>query len=161
VARLNGSGNVAILEGVLGSEVANARKTGFMSALRAAPGIKLVASQTANYEREQGLNVFRNILQSHPDLDALFAANDEMALGAVQAIQEMGYKRKVVIVGFDAIPEALKAIDEGKMAGTIEQQPAEMGKAAIETTLAILDGKPVAKEIMIPVRLVTKESLHE
>ena len=97
--KLGGKGNVVELTGVPGTDAARDRSKGFLEAMAAAPGLKVVASQTANFDRTQGLNVMENILQAHPDIDAVFAANDEMALGAAKAILEA--KRKIVVVGFD------------------------------------------------------------
>lgn len=152
---LEGKGQVAMLEGVLGSDVANARKRGFLEGLAEFPGLRLVASQTANYSREQGLNVFQNMLEANPKLDALFAANDEMALGAVRALQESRIRRKIVIVGFDATADALAAVQKGEMAATIQQQPKEMGRIAVDLATHIMQSQVAPPETMVPVKLVT------
>lgn len=155
---LQGRGQVAMLEGVLGSDVANARKLGFTEALAKFPDIHLVASQTANYSREQGLNVFQNILLANPKLDAVFAANDEMALGAVKALQESKSSKKLLIVGFDATADGLAAVKSGQMAATIQQQPKEMGRIAIELALQLMQGKTVPSETMVPVQLISLQT---
>lgn len=154
---LQGRGQVAMLEGVLGSDVANARKHGFLEALAQFPGLRLVASQTANYSREQGLNVFQNMLLANPRLDAVFAANDEMALGAVKALQESRTQRKVLIVGFDATADGVAAVQSGEMAATVQQQPKEMGRIAIELALQLMQGKSVPPDTMVPVKLISRQ----
>jgi len=155
---LQGRGQVAMLEGVLGSDVANARKRGFTEALEKFPGIRLVASQTANYSREQGLNVFQNILIANPNLDAVFAANDEMALGAVKALQESKTSKKILIVGFDATADGLAAVKRGEMAATVQQQPKEMGRIAIDLAMQLMQGKTVPADTMVPVKLISHQA---
>ena len=108
VARwLGGQGEVAVLEGIPGHESTDQRRQGFAAALAAHPGLRIVASQTASSERAQGFNVSQNILQAHPDLRAIFGANDEMALGALEAVAAAGRSESVKVVGFDASPDAL------------------------------------------------------
>jgi ABC-type sugar transport system substrate-binding protein len=153
---LNGHGQVAMLEGVVGSDVANARKQGFVDGLKAFPNIRLVASQTANYSRDQAVDVFRAILQANPSLDGVFAANDEMALGAIKALSDTQSPKKIVIVGFDATADGLKAIENGTLAATIQQQPKEMGRTAIDLAVKITSGQPIADKNTIPVSLVKK-----
>lgn len=150
--RLGTSGTVAILEGVSGVEAAIQRKEGFLEAIKTHPGIKLVASQPADWEREKGLNVFQGIFQANPNLGALFACNDEMALGALRALKE---PRKTLVVGFDATKDALDAIKEGKMDATVAQQPSEMGRVGIRTAVAILKGEKIEPVILTDLRLET------
>jgi ribose transport system substrate-binding protein len=100
-----GKATVAILEGIPGHETSDSRMRGFKDAIKASPGIKVVASQTANWERDQGFNVFQNMLQAHPGIDTLFACNDMMALGAVEAIQAAGRTGKVRVIGFDDVAD--------------------------------------------------------
>ncbi|MCJ7802812.1 MAG: substrate-binding domain-containing protein, partial [Candidatus Marinimicrobia bacterium] len=123
------------------------------------PEINLVATQTANWERDQGYNVFQNILQSHPDIQALFACNDMMALGAVEAIAAMGKTDKIIVVGFDAITDARQAITEGRMSASIAQHPYEMGQVALEKAWELLQGKSIPTEIPVKIELITAESL--
>src|SRR5215510_3351567 len=113
VKKLGGKGKVAILEGIPGHETGDSRLKGFHQAVAGSPGIEIVSSQTANWERDQGYNVFQNVLQSHPDVQALFACSDLMALGAVEAIAAAGKTGKVTIVGFDAFSEAREAVKKG------------------------------------------------
>src|SRR5207247_2835535 len=104
----------------------------FRDAIKETPEIQIVASQTPNWERDQGFNVFQNILQSHPDVQAVFACSDLMALGAVEAIAAAKKTGQIVVVGFDALAEARKAVEQGTMEATVAQSPATMGELAVE-----------------------------
>lgn len=128
---LGGKGKVVELEGIVGTSAARDRGKGFEEAIAKYPGIKLVAKQTANFNRAEGLIVMENILQAHPDIDAVFAQNDEMALGAIEAIKAAGLLGKIYVVGFDAIDDAVEAVKKGEMAATIAQQPYKMGELAV------------------------------
>lgn len=152
--RLEGRGRVAVLEGIPGHETGDARLTGFREALAATPGITIVASQTANWERDQAFNVTQNLLQAHPDLTAIFACNDVMALGAVEAIAAAGRSDRITVVGFDAQDDARAAIAAGRMAATIAQNPREMGRMAMRTAAMVLRGEAVPAEQPVPIALV-------
>lgn len=154
VERLGGQGRVAVLEGIAGHETGDARVRGFREALQGHPGITVVASQPANWERDQGYTVFQNILQANPTVNALFAANDLMALGAVEAIAAAGKTGKVTVIGFDAQDEARAAVKAGKMAATIAQNPALMGRTAVERAVALLKGESVPADIGVSIELV-------
>jgi ribose transport system substrate-binding protein len=160
IEEIGGSGNVAQLEGIAGTSAAQDRGEGCQQALDAA-GIELVATQTANFDREEGLSVAQNIFQANPDLDGLFAQNDEMALGAVEAAREAGILEDLVIVGFDAVDDALAAIEAGDMEGTIAQQPAEMGRLSVEGAAAIAGGEEVEEDQPVEVVLVTQGNVGE
>src|SRR5215213_9005264 len=135
-----GKARVGILEGIPGHETGDSRLRGFRDAVKDAPGITVVASQPANWERDQGFNVFQNMLQAHPEIDTVFAASDLMALGAVEAIAAAGKTGKIKVIGFDALEDAKKAIAEGKMSASVAQFPYEMGKAAVESAVKVLAG---------------------
>src|SRR5206468_183873 len=120
------------------------------------PGIEIVSSQTANWERDQGYNVFQNMLQAHPDIQALFACSDLMALGAVEAIAAAGKTGKIIVVGFDAFSEAREAVNKGTMDATIAQSPSEMGKTAVENAWKVLKGEKIQEDVSLKVELVTK-----
>src|SRR5207344_748302 len=113
-------------------ETGDSRLRGFHEAIEAASGVSIVASQTANWERDQGFTVFQNMLQAHPDIDALFACSDLMALGAVEAIAAAGKTGKIQVIGFDALDDARKAIAAGTMLASVAQFSSEMGKLAVE-----------------------------
>lgn len=153
---LGGQGRVAVVEGIPGHETGDSRLRGFREVIAQHPGISIVASQTANWERDQAFNVTQNMLQSHSDLQAIFAANDMMALGAVEAIAAAGRTGDVLVVGFDALDEARQAIREGRMAATIAQNPRDMGRLAIESAWSILHGDAVPAEQPVGIELVTE-----
>jgi ribose transport system substrate-binding protein len=155
--KLSGKGKVAILEGIPGHETGDSRLKGFREVMAKHPGIQIVSSQTANWERDQGFNVFQNMLQAHPDIQALFACSDLMALGAVEAIAAAGKTGKIIIVGFDAFSEAREAVNKGTMHGTVAQSPYEMGKTAVENAVKILQGEKIQEDISLGVQLVTKQ----
>ena len=156
VEQSHGQARVAILEGIPGHDTGDQRLRGFRDGIRDAPGVTIVASQTANWERDQGFNVFQNMLQAHPDIDTLFSCNDVMALGAVEAIRAAGKTGSIRVVGFDAIDDARKAIAEGTMAASVAQSPSEMGRIAVENALHALRGEPVPPEATVRIELVTK-----
>ena len=157
--RLGGKGKVAVLEGIPGHETGDSRLRGFRDAIKATPEIQIVASQTANWERDQGFNVFQNILQSHPDIQAVFACSDLMALGAVEAIAAAKKTGQILVVGFDALAEARKAVEQGTMEATVAQSPATMGELAVENAYRLLKGEQIKPEITVPIKLITKENV--
>lgn len=149
---LGGKGKVVELEGIPGSSAARDRGAGFNAAIKACPGVKVVARQTANFDRAQGLSVMENVLQAQPAIDAVFAHNDEMALGALQAIKAS--KRPIKVIGFDATDDAVKAVEGCEMAATVAQQPSEMGRLAVEKAAAVAKGGKIpASTEFIPVAL--------
>jgi ribose transport system substrate-binding protein len=158
--RLVSSGNVAQLEGIPGTDPARDRGKGFEDAINAQDAVKLVASQTANFDRAEGLNVTENILQANPDIAGIFAQNDEMALGAVQALGSSAGD-KVKIVGFDATQDGLNAIQNGTMNATVAQQPGMIGSLGVETAMSVIDGETVEQNIPVEVQLVTQENVSD
>jgi ribose transport system substrate-binding protein len=152
-----GKARVGILEGIPGHETGDSRLRGFRDAIASSPGITVAASQPANWERDQGFNVFQNMLQAHADIDTVFAASDLMALGAIEAIAAAGRTEKIRVVGFDALDDAKKAIEAGTMAATVAQFPYEMGKAAVESAVKILAGEKLPGDIMVKLEMVTKQ----
>ena len=150
---LGGKGKLSELEGIPGSSAARDRGKGFNDELKSkCAGVTVSARQTANFDRAQGLTVMENILQAQPRLDAVFAHNDEMALGAVQAIKSS--KRKIKVVGFDATDDAVKAVHACDMAATVAQQPKEMGRLAVEKAAELAKGGKAPEQTeFIPVAL--------
>lgn len=154
MVKLIGDGaKVAELEGVLGASATIDRGEGFHQAANAA-NFDIVARQTANFNRAEGLNVTENILQAHPDIVGIFAHNDEMALGAAKAVASSG--KDIVIVGFDATDDGLAAVKDGSMAGTVAQQPGLMGKQAVDVALDLINGKTVPASLPVEVALITE-----
>ncbi len=156
VSSSGGKARVGILEGIPGHETGDSRLRGFRDAVARAPGIAIVASQPANWERDQGFNVFQNMLQAHRDIDTVFAASDLMALGAIEAIAAAGRTGTIRVVGFDALDDAKKAVEAGTMAATVAQFPYEMGKAAVESAVKILAGEKLPPDIMVKLEMVTR-----
>ncbi len=154
-----GRANVAVLEGIPGHETGDSRLRGFREAVRAAPGVRIVASQTANWERDQGYSVFQNMLQAHPEIDSVFACNDMMALGAAEAMAAAGPTGTIRVIGFDAVEDARKAIAEGALAASIAQFPSEMGRLAVETAVKLMRGEKVPADQRTKIGLVTRETL--
>lgn len=153
-----GKARVGILEGVPGHETGDSRVRGFRDAVKDTPGITIVASQTANFERDQGFTVFQNMLQANPDMDLLFAANDLMALGAIEAIAAAGKTGRVRVIGFDALDDAKTAMAAGTMDASVAQFPYEMGKTAVESAVKILNGEKPPSEILVKLEMVTKDT---
>ncbi|MCL4178985.1 MAG: sugar ABC transporter substrate-binding protein [Verrucomicrobia bacterium] len=147
---------VALLEGIPGHETADSRLRGFRDAVEGVAHVRIVASQTANAERDQGFNVTQNLLQAQRDLNAIFAGNDLMALGAVEAVAAAGRTERVKIIGFDAIDEARKEIAAGRMEASVAQNPAEMGRLAVRHALEALEGGTLPPFIPVKIELITR-----
>lgn len=143
---------VAELEGIPGSSAARERGEGFNNI--AEDSLDVVAKQTANFDRAEGLTVMENILQGNSDIEGVFAHNDEMALGALEAIEAAG--EDIVIIGFDATTDAVEAVGEDRMAGTVAQQPTIIGYEALEAANSVLNGEDVEDFIPVDLELITK-----
>jgi ribose transport system substrate-binding protein len=154
-----GKAHVGLLEGIPGHETGDSRLKGFHDAIKDSPGVKVVASQTANWERDQGFSVFQNMLQAHPEIDALFACSDMMALGAIEAIAAAGKTGKIRVIGFDAVDDARKAIEAGTLLASVAQFPSEMGRLAVEDAVALIRGGRPPAERKVRIELVTKATL--
>ena len=144
--------DIAELQGSQGASATTDRGKGFHEAVDGKANV--VASVTANFKREEGRIATENILRANPKVKGIFAHNDEMALGAVDAVSAAG--KDIVIVGFDAIDEAIAAVKEGRMAATVAQMPAKMGKTAVQTAIKLMNGEKVPSSIPITVMLITK-----
>jgi ribose transport system substrate-binding protein len=152
---LDGKGKVVELEGITGTSSARERGQGFNEVMDGYPDIEVVARQTADYDRAKGLSVFENILEAQPEINGVFAHNDEMILGAIEAAEAAGRAGEMVFVGFDAIDDAVAAVEEGKLAATIAQQPSEMGRLGVEVSVKYLTGETVEAYIPVDLALVT------
>ena len=142
------------LEGTAGSSATRDRGQGFDDGIRK-NGFNLVAKQSADFDRTKGLTVMENIIQSKGDIDAVFAQNDEMALGAQKALEAANMK-DVLIVGFDATDDAVDAVKQGKMAATVAQQPLLIGETAVNAVHKVLSGEKIADYIPVELKLITK-----
>lgn len=143
--------DVAELEGIAGSSAARERGEGFNNV--AADALNIVTAQTANFNRAEGLTVMENILQGNPDLTGVFAHNDEMALGALEAADSAG-RDDLIIVGFDATDDAVAAVEDGRLAGTVAQQPLLIGQYALDAALQVANGEEVEDFIPVDLELV-------
>ncbi len=154
---------VAMLIGIPGASAARDRGKGFTDAVADTSintkGAKLVAQQVANFKRDEALNVMQNILTANPDLAGVFAQNDEMALGAVQAIKAKGLTGKVFVVGVDGIDDAKAAIKAGEMLATVAQQPDVMGQLAVEAAIKLTKGQTVDSKQDVPLKVLTKDNV--
>jgi len=154
---LDGVGKVVILEGIPGAPSARERQEGFLQVIELFLDIEVLSSITAHYAREEGATVMEDLLQAHPEIDAVYAHNDEMALGAVRAIEAAG-RTGIKVFGFDAIPDALDAIEAGTMVATIKQQPDLQMRMAVETAWDVIQGTPLGEIpplVYIPMVLIT------
>lgn len=157
---LESDDEVVVLEGVPGASSAIDRHEGFLNAIE--DSVNIVASQTANYDRTEALTVTENLLQAHPNIRAIVAANDEMALGAIEAVNGANLTpgEDILITGFDANDDAITAVEEGTMLLTVEQRPDLMGGIAVETALSLFEGEDVDSEIPSDVTILDAETLE-
>lgn len=153
VKELGEKAKVVELEGVSGASATRERGKGFHNI--ADKQLDVLTSQTAEFDRTKGLNVMENILQGNNDVQAVFAHNDEMALGAIEAIKAAG--KDIIVIGFDGNDDALKAVEKGELKATIAQQPALIGEKAVNAAEKVLKGDKVDDTISVPLKLVTKE----
>lgn len=146
------------LSGTPGASSTIDRGKGFDNAAK--DTLDVLSSQSANFDRATALNTTQNMLQANKDVQAIFAQNDEMALGAAQAVKAAGLSG-VIIVGIDGQPDAQEAIKEGTLTATVAQQPAKMGEIALQAAIDHFEGKDVEKTTVSPIFLVTKENVGE
>ena len=156
--KLGGTGKIVILQGQAGTSAARERAEGFAKGLKAYPGIKVLAQQPADFDRTKGLDVMSNLLQAHPDVQGVIAANDEMALGAIKALGSKAGK-SVSVVGFDGTPDGLTAVKQGTLYASVAQQPSQLGRIAVDNALRAAQGKKVETTVKVPVKVVTKENV--
>ncbi len=154
-------GQVAIVEGKAGNPSGQDRKEGFQEAIEAAGTFQVVASQPADWDGPKALDVATNILQANPDIVGIYAANDTMALGVVEAVRAAGKQDQVLVIGTDAVPAALSAVQSGDMEATVAQFPAEEARIATGLAILALQGKPVNGFIPSPIKLITAENVGE
>ncbi|MBU9708681.1 ribose ABC transporter substrate-binding protein RbsB [Paenibacillus sp. AK121] len=150
IDRVGKGAKVIELEGVPGASATRERGKGFHEV--ADKDLKVIAKQSADFDRTKGLNVMENLLQGNPDVQAVFAHNDEMALGAIEAIQSSG--KNIPVIGFDGNEDALKSIKEGKLTATVAQQPELIGQLAVQAAKDVLQGKTVKTSIPAKLELV-------
>ncbi len=159
---INQKGNIVIMDGYMGQAAQIHRAAGALKVLARYPNIKVIAEQTAEWDRAKGMTLMENWIQSYGGkINAVFAHNDEMGLGALQALEQAKLKDKVVLVSIDAIADALQAVKEGRLNATIYQDAKGQGNGAVETAIKLVKKEPLAnKEVMIPFQLVTKDNVN-
>ncbi|QIE75550.1 substrate-binding domain-containing protein [Glaesserella parasuis] len=151
--KIGKNAKVIQLEGIAGTSAARERGEGFKQAIEANQ-FELLASQPADFDRTKGLNVMENLLASHSSAKAVFAQNDEMALGALRAIKASG--KNILVVGFDGTDDAVKAVNGGQLAATIAQQPEKIGELGVEVADKVLKGEKVEAQIPVPLKVISK-----
>jgi ribose transport system permease protein len=156
--KLGGKGKIVILQGQPGTSASRERGAGFAEGLKAYPGIQVLAQQPADFDRTKGLDVMTNLLQAHPDVQGVFAENDEMALGAIKALGSKA-GTSVQVVGFDGEPDGLAAVKAGTLYASVAQQPTQLGRIAVDNALRALQGKQVDTTVKVPVKVVTKQNV--
>jgi ABC-type sugar transport system substrate-binding protein len=154
VEATSGKAKVAELQGTVGASVTADRGEGFKSIIDENPGMEVVASQSGNFNRAEGQNVMEQILGGNPDLDAVYAHNDEMAIGAIQALKDAGRKpgEDVTVVSVDGTRDALQAIVDGDLGATVETNP-RFGPLAFDTAKSFLSGEQIPTKITVQDRL--------
>jgi len=160
--RLGGKGEVVMMHGYMGQAAQLKRDAGAREVLAQNPGLHLFAEQTAEWDRAKAISLMENWIQAHGDrIAAVFAQNDEMAMGALLALEQAKKKDKIIVVGVDAIADALEAVRQSRLDATVFQDAEAQGRQAVETALAIVRKRPFEKETYIPFRLVTKENVGQ
>ncbi len=156
---LGGKGNIGILIGMLTNEAAFSRTEGVKNVIKSTyPGIKILSEEAGNWQRDIGLSITENWITTYGnDLCAVIANNDEMALGACLAL-ERNNRTDVLVAGIDATPDALRALEAGKLAVTVFQNAEEIGRRGMEVAYEILQGNVPDKRVWIPLELVTQEN---
>ncbi|TFG62688.1 MAG: hypothetical protein E4H36_07415 [Spirochaetales bacterium] len=157
IEKLGGKGSVIELEGTTGSSPAIDRKKGFDEVINASQ-VKILVSQTAEFSRAKGHDVMENLMQSNPNFDAVFGANDEMIIGAIEAMSSAGIDlKKKITAGFDATPDAFAYMKEGKLGATIDQFPGQQAGQAINALVDFIKDKkkPANSVIYISPKAVT------
>lgn len=152
--------DIAIVRGVAGATSHTARQDGCKEIVEAA-GFKVVTIQPADSERGKAVNVTENILESSPDVKIIYATNDEMALGAYQAVEGKQMQDDVFIIGFDGSPDALKSIKEGKLDASLAQKPIDMGYKGVEAIKTLLEGGTVENRIYTPTEIIDSSNVEE
>lgn len=159
--KLNGKGKVVELIGELGQLTSRERSQGFQDAIKKFPGIEILSSQPANFDRARAMAVMENMLQTYDDIDGLYAANDEMLLGAAQAIEAAGRLGEIISIGCDGTDEALEAIRDGKISATNGAPGYIQGYIAIDIAHRYLKGEKVPEIIYEKNTVIDKSNLDQ
>jgi inositol transport system substrate-binding protein len=160
--RLSGKGNVVMMQGFMGQAAQVKRDQGAREVLAKHPELKLIATQTADWDRAKAMSLMENWIQSHgTTLQAVFAQNDEMAMGALLALERAKIKDKVIVVGVDAIADALQAVKDKRLDATVFQDARAQGATAVETAVRIARNEPFEEQVFIPFKLITAANVAD
>lgn len=151
--KLGASAKVIQLQGIVGTSASRERGEGFTQSIQE-NNLTLLTAQPADFDRAKGMNVMQNLLTAYPNVQAVFAENDEMALGAMRAIQTAG-RNDILVVGFDGTEDGIKSVSRGKLGATVAQQPNDIGAMGIEIADKVIKGEKVATQVPVELRLVT------
>ncbi len=152
--------NIVEIQGIMGTNVAQDRSKGFNEAISKYPNLKKIATQSADFDRAKAMSVMENILQANKNIDAVYASNDEMALGALEAIKAAKREKDIILIGCDAIDDALAAVRSGSLNATIAEPPFFLGKNALITAVKYLNGEIVEEEVILDSTLLTAENIN-
>lgn len=158
---LGGKGNVVFLYGPMGSDAQIGRAQGYKDILAKNPDVKVVYEQTANWATDEALKLMENWLQTGKEINAVVAQNDNMALGALKAIEDAKMQDKIKVYGLDATDDALAAIKDGRMTATVSQSTLQQGSLAMETCYKIVKGESVPAEVLADYELLTKDKVDD
>lgn len=158
--QMGGSGELAILHGVLGSTAEIQRTQGCQEALKETPGVKVVAEETANWDETEAFKATQNILSANPNLKAVFGESDAMGLGAAKAAQQAG-RTGMIFTGIDGFPTMFQGVQQGLTQATMAQQPYHMGEIAVDNAISIIAGKgsSIPKKQYQDTVLITKDTV--
>ncbi len=160
--KLNGQGGVLMLHGIMGTSAQLQREAGAREVFAKYPGLKLVDHQTASWDRAKAMALTENWIQAHKGkFSAVFAHNDEMAMGSLLALERAGLKKDVYVIGIDAIAQALSAVKEGRLDATVFQDAVGQGKGSVDAAILLAKKQPCPKETMIPFQLIIRENVTQ
>ncbi|MFS2157281.1 sugar ABC transporter substrate-binding protein [Pseudomonas sp. Pseusp122] len=158
--KLGGKGTLAIIMGDLAQNATHDRTEGVKQVLKDYPGIKIVEQQSAEWQRNKGMDLTSNWLLAGTKFDAIVANNDEMAIGAAMALQQAGKtKGEIAIVGIDGLPDGLNAIKRGMLVASVFQDPKAQANAAVQAAVKMINGEPVETDVWVPFELITPEKV--
>ncbi|WP_339232622.1 sugar ABC transporter substrate-binding protein [Pseudomonas sp. FSL L8-0168] len=158
--KLGGKGNVAIIMGDLAQNATHDRTEGARQVLKDFPGIQVVEQQSAEWQRNKGMDLTSNWLLAGTQFDAIVANNDEMAIGAAMALQQAGKaKGEIAIVGIDGLPDGLAAIKRGLLAASVFQDPKAQATQAVQAAIKMIKGEPIEAQVWVPFELIKPEQV--